>query len=79
MIDQIGIVLTGVVAVALTQSAHESRRRFACIFGIIGQPFWFYAAIDARQWGVTFVCVLYSLAWLKGLWLHWIKPKWKRS
>lgn len=42
---------------------------------IAGQPFWFYAAISAEQWGVTFVCVLYTFAWAKGVWMHWLKPK----
>lgn len=75
MIDQIGIALTGVTAIFLTQSKLESRRRYACLFGMAGQPFWFYAAISAEQWGVTFVCVLYAFAWAKGVWMHWLKPK----
>ncbi len=75
MIDQIGIALTGVCAVFLTQSSLANRRRWACIFGMIGQPFWFWAAIEARQPGVIFVCVLYTAAWAKGLWVHWLKPQ----
>ena len=74
-VDQIGIMLTGVIAVWLTQSTNESRRRYACLFGLVGQPFWFYAAFSAAQWGVFVVCVLYSLAWLCGLWTHWLAPR----
>ena len=72
MIDQIGIVLTGVVAVFLTQSKREYLRRYACLFGLAGQPFWFLAAIKAHQWGVFIVCVLYTAAWAKGFWTHWL-------
>lgn len=36
MIDQIGITLTGVTAIFLTQSKHEWLRRYACLFGLDG-------------------------------------------
>lgn len=78
-VDQIGIMLTGVIAVWLTQSTNEERRRYACLFGLVGQPFWFYAAFSAAQWGVFVVCVLYTLAWLRGLHTHWLaarEPVW---
>ncbi|MEQ8233270.1 MAG: hypothetical protein RLW61_14340 [Gammaproteobacteria bacterium] len=74
-LDQIGIMLTGVIAVWLTQSANEERRRYACLFGLAGQPFWFYAAFTGAQWGVFVVCVLYTLAWLRGLQTHWLTPR----
>ena len=73
-IDQVGIVLTGVTAVFLSQSRHEVLRRYACLFGLAGQPFWFAAAITARQWGVMLVCVLYTIAWAKGVWTNWLRP-----
>jgi hypothetical protein len=73
-LDQIGIALTGVTAIFLSQSGRESWRRWACIFGMIGQPFWFYAAITASQWGIVFVNTLYTVAWGKGLLTHWLAP-----
>jgi hypothetical protein len=72
MIDQVGIAFTGVTAIFLTQSKQERLRRYACLFGIAGQPFWFWSAITAEQWGVTVLCCLYTLAWAKGVWQHWI-------
>jgi hypothetical protein len=75
MIDQIGIALTGVTAIFLTQSKHESRRRFACIFGMLGQPFWFWAAYSAEQWGILILNFLYAAAWAKGVHQHWIVPR----
>lgn len=74
MIDQIGIACTGVVAIFLTQSKHEWMRRYACLFGIAGQPFWIYSAVHAEQWGVLTLTALYTLAWARGVWTHWIKP-----
>ena len=74
MIDQIGIALTGVTAIWLTQSRSDKARRWAPVFGMAGQPFWFWSAIEAQQWGVTFVCLLYTAAWARGLWTYWIRP-----
>lgn len=74
MIDQIGIALTGVTAIFLTQSKHKELQRFACVFGLAGQPFWIYSAWHAGQWGVLALTSLYTLAWAKGLWSHWIHP-----
>jgi nicotinamide riboside transporter PnuC len=72
MTDQLFIALFGVTAVALSQSAKESRRKWACVFGLIGQPFWFYAAWEAQQWGIFALCFLYSASWAKGFYTNWI-------
>lgn len=72
MIDQIGIALTGVTAIFLTQSKSSRLQRFACLFGIAGQPFWIYSAWSAGQWGILALTSLYTLAWLKGVHRHWI-------
>ena len=74
MIDQVGIALTGVTAIFLAQSKHEKARRYACFFGLAGQPFWIYSALTAEQWGVLALTMLYTLAWWKGVWSYWIKP-----
>jgi hypothetical protein len=72
MIEQIFIVVFGVTAVVLSQSKQQERRKYACIFGLLGQPFWFYSAYTAEQWGIFFVCFLYLGAWLQGVWNNWI-------
>lgn len=43
--------------------------------GIAGQPFWFVAAISAHQWGIVLLNCLYTAAWSKGVWQHWLAPK----
>ena len=44
-----------------------ARRKWAPVFGLIGQPFWFYAAWTSQQWGIFALCFLYSLSWARGL------------
>jgi hypothetical protein len=72
MIAQIAIALFGVTAVFLSQDHRESCRRWACVFGLIGQPFWFYAAWSAEQWGIFALCFLYTYSWWRGFRLHWL-------
>ena len=72
MISQIFIALFGVTAVALSQSTMAARRRWASVFGLVGQPFWFYAAWDTQQWGIFALCVLYTITWGKGFYTNWI-------
>lgn len=71
--DQVGIAIFGVIAVALTQDSRENWRRWACVFGMAGQPFWFWSAAHAHQSGVLLVCCLYTLAWARGIYTNWIK------
>jgi hypothetical protein len=73
--EQIGIALTGVVAIFLTQDRRESWRRWACLFGMAGQPFWFYSAYKAEQWGIFALCVLYAVAWARGIKQYWLTKR----
>lgn len=75
MISQYAIVFTGVTAIWLTQSKRQDVRRFACLFGLAGQPFWFAAAISAEQWGIVVLCCFYTAAWARGVWNNWIQTE----
>ncbi len=75
MIAQIIIAIFGVTAVWLSQDADIERRKYACIFGLIGQPAWFYAAWTSEQFGIFALCFLYSFSWLRGFRQHWIVGK----
>lgn len=70
-IPQIAIALTGVTAIWLTQSKSDKARRYACIFGLVGQPFWFWSAISAEQWGIVLLCCFYTVAWARGVRNNW--------
>lgn len=74
-IDQIAIPILGALAAWLSQERRPRMQRWACIFGLIGQPFWFWASWKAEQWGIFAVSVLYGAAWLRGLWVYWIRPR----
>jgi hypothetical protein len=79
MIEQIAIAIFGVYAVFLSQSDRASHRRWACVFGLIGQPFWFYATWKAGQWGIFALCFLYTISWARGVHTYWwtdIKAAW---
>ena len=73
MIAQLMIAIFGVTAVVLSQSELLERRKWAGIFGLVGQPFWFYAAWTTEQWGIFALCILYTLSWGKGVYTHWFK------
>lgn len=75
MIEQIGIAICGVTAVWLSQDTRETWRRWACIFGLAGQPFWFVATVRAEQWGIVALCALYAWSWWRGFRAHW----WRRT
>lgn len=68
---QLALVIFGVGAAALSQSANPKHHRWACIAGMLGQPFWFIAAWP--QPGMLIVVTLYTLCWGRGIWNHWIK------
>ena len=73
MFEQLMIACTGVTAVWLSQDHRENWRKYACLFGIIGQPFWFYSSFIAQQWGIFILCFFYTYSWIKGLRNHWWK------
>lgn len=73
MIEQFFIALFGVTAVTLSQSQLPQRRKYASVFGLIGQPFWFYSAYTSEQWGIFALCILYTLSWANGFYVNWIK------
>jgi hypothetical protein len=72
MIEQVAIACTGTVSIFLTQSKSEQARKYACLVGIAGQPFWIYATYQAAQWGILALTFLYTLAWSRGIYTHWI-------
>jgi hypothetical protein len=73
MIAQIGIVFFGVMAAWLTQQRNEQLKKYACIFGLISQPFWFYSAIETNQWGIFLLSIIYTAVWLVGFKNYWVK------
>lgn len=73
MVSQLAIAIFGLTAVWLSQSKSPRLQRWACIFGLLGQPFWFYATYIADQSGMFLLCFAYLAAWLRGFYNHWVK------
>lgn len=67
------IAVLGVGAVWLSQDRRAERRKYACIFGLLGQPLWFYTTWQAQQWGIFALSIIYTLAWIKGFQNYWLE------
>ena len=72
--DQVAIAILGSLAIWLSQQKQVSRAKWACIIGMAGQPFWFYASWKAEQWGIFFSTALYCYAWWIGFKRYWLLP-----
>lgn len=72
VLSQTAIAFLGATAIFLSQSDNAKTRRFACFFGLAGQPFWFYSAVAAQQWGIVLLCAFYTVAWARGIRTHWL-------
>ena len=77
--EQLAIAFTGAFAVYLSQDKSPKARKFACIFGLIGQPFWFYTTYTNEQWGIFALCFFYTYSWLKGFKNNWLTTKAKKA
>jgi hypothetical protein len=71
VIEQIFIAVTELIAIWLIQDKRTEFRKWACIFGLLGQPFWFYASYEANQWGAFTLCFFFTAAWCKSLKDYW--------
>lgn len=74
-LDQIFLGLFGVTAVFLSQQKNIKYQKYACIFGLLSQPFWFYATYKAEQWGIFILCFFYAVVWIIGFKNYWIKAE----
>ena len=70
--EQVAIALTGVIAIWITQQSNDSIKKYACLFGLAGQPFWFYSAYTNEQWGIFGLCIFYTYSWFLGFKNNWL-------
>jgi len=68
------ILVTGALAIWLTQLGLPGASKAACLIGLAGQPFWLLATFRARQWGMFSLSIFYTGAWIFGVWTYWLKP-----
>lgn len=74
-VDQLAIMLTGVISAWLLNASSERMRRWGCIIGLLGQPCWLWSTVTNAQWGMAAVTVGYTAAFVRGIWLLWIRPR----
>jgi hypothetical protein len=74
-IDQLVIALTGVISAWVLNSPTERVRRWGCIIGLIGQYFWFQSTWSHAQWSMFAVTVGYTVAFMRGFWVLWLRPR----
>lgn len=70
---QLGIAVFGVAAIYLSQHPVERVRRWGCIAGLCGQPFWIASSYLAGQWGILALTALYTMAWCRGVRTYWLR------
>lgn len=68
------IFASGGIAILLTQAESEQLRQYACLVGLIGQPYWLRSTYNSNQPGMYLLSIFYTYAWLKGLHLYWLAP-----
>jgi len=72
---QFFLALFSILGMACTQMrAGSPFLKWGCIFGLLSQPFWFYASLTAQQDGNFIVNIAATAIWLRGLWIFWIAP-----
>jgi len=72
MIEQVFIATTELIAVGLLQAKTRQYRKWASIFGLLGQPFWFYTSFQSQQWGIFVVCFFFLGLWIKSFKDNWL-------
>ena len=75
MIVQFILSVLSIMAVAFSQSKSETLRRYACVAGLISQPFWMYATFIASQWGMFALAIIYTFIWGKSFVNNFINYK----
>lgn len=75
MIEQIAIIAFGALSVWLANDPRDGWRKWACIFGLSAQPFWFYATWKAGQWGIFGITFVYAFAWARGFRYQWLAKR----
>lgn len=73
--EQVVIAITGAVAIWLANDEREALRKWACIFGLAGQPFWLHSSWLAEQWGILALTIVFTVAWGRGFHNHWLRPR----
>jgi len=78
MIEQAVIACTELTAMWLLQTKNLSKRKYSSVFGLLGQPFWFYSSYISHQWGTFLLCFLFTSIWFKIFYDYWLTSEDKK-
>lgn len=65
---QIPLAVFSLLATWCFTSKDARVKKWGPLFGLAAQPFWFYAAFAAGQWGMALLSVVYTSLYLRGVW-----------
>lgn len=67
------IAVTGLIAIYLTQQERKQAwKKYACIFGLISQPFFIYTTYVNNQMGMFILAIGYTYIWYIGFKNNWL-------
>lgn len=72
MLDQAAIMFCGIASIWLSQSPRLGSRKWACVIGLVAQPFWIVMCWRLELWGVMALTAAYTAAWLRGIRTYWL-------
>jgi hypothetical protein len=73
IVQQIGVLLFSLPAAFLAGSEVHRTRRWAYLFGMLAQPFWFWISVSSGLWGVFALSCFYAFCWARGFYNHWVR------
>lgn len=71
--EQIPLTIFSLIAVYCV-TGRGALQRWGPIFGLLSQPFWFYATWRAEQWGMFGLSLVYAVMWVRGIYNGWLRP-----
>lgn len=66
VISQWAIFFIGPLSIFIL-SLKNKYHRWGYVFGLSAQPFWYITTIHHSQWPILAISVIYTLAWLHGI------------
>lgn len=74
-IAQAAVLIFCLGSIYLTNDPNPRVKRWACVSGLISEPFWFYTTYYHEQWGIFISAFFYTAAWARGFYYTWVKPQ----
>lgn len=71
--NQLLIAAFGLTSIYFAMGNNLTRRKYAPIIGLCGQPFWFMAVIPTNQYGMIILCAAYTAVYTHAIWANWGK------